>query len=135
MAAKKTTKKSTVTKVANALSESIGRIGSKVNSITGSARDTIVTQIDTAIKNRKNDLAREADLNKKRIMVETARAEKSAIRENYGSVRASDDKSAKAKDLSDNAQRELEQLKQAELQWKKFKKGIGFQGKPKTKKK
>ena len=127
--------KPAIIKVANALEDAVGRIGNKVKSITGSARDTIVTQIDTAIKNRKADLAKEVDLAKKRNLVEDGKRDKAYDRGDYDSGAFRSEQSIKAYVLSHSSQRELDQLQQAESKWNKFKGSIGYRGNPKAKKK
>ena len=134
--------KPAITKVANALEDAVGRIGNKVKSITGSARDTIVTQIDTAIKNRKDDLAKEMELNKKRELVSDAKAtsayQRSArLRESSPSIlgRLHGEDAMAAIKLKNEAKVELKNLQAAESQWNKFKGSIGYRGNPKAKKK
>jgi acyl-CoA reductase-like NAD-dependent aldehyde dehydrogenase len=134
--------KPTITKVANALEDAVGRIGNKVKSITGSARDTIVTQIDTAIKNRKDDLAKEMELNKKRELVSDAKSTSAyrrsvSLKDSSPSLlgRLYGEDSINAIGARNTAKVELKNLQAAESQWNKFKGSIGYRGKPKAKKK
>lgn len=133
--------KPAITKVANALEDAVGRIGNKVKSITGSARDTIVTQIDTAIKNRKDDLAKEMELNKKRELVSDAKStsayQRSARLRDSPSIlgRLHGEDAMAAIKLKNEAKAELKNLQAAESQWNKFKSSIGYRGNPKAKKK
>lgn len=137
---KKTTQKPAVARVANALSESIGRIGSKVKSITGSARDTIITQIDAAIENRRKDLTKELELSERRAAASgyksTKAYERSARRGETSVLGRSyfqdqlDEGSTTVK-----VKRDLKNLQAAQSQWNKFKGSISSEGKPKTKKK
>lgn len=133
MAAKKTTKKPAVTKVANALSETIGRIGAKVNQISGSARDTISKQIDTALDRKEAALMKEYEEAMAKVD-ESAKSYKAMGGEEGGRVYSNEafiERHDRLKSNEYSLKQEVAILKDARQKWNSFKKGAGSEKKKK----